>query len=87
MIGGLIWGSFIIGKFLCDVSFEHILFYFCGILFYCFLPQAETKARSSSKIQSLFDADDDDEGMFGGTAEDIFAASPPQVKQKLSLTS
>lgn len=32
-------------------------------------------------MKSLFDADDDDdEGMFGGAAEDIFAASPPQVK-------
>ena len=30
-------------------------------------------------MQSLFDAVDDDEGMFGGTADDIFAASPPQV--------
>ncbi|KAJ7392702.1 retrograde transport, endosome to Golgi [Desmophyllum pertusum] len=40
----------------------------------------KTKARSSSKIQTLFDADDDDddEGMFGGAAEDIFTASPPQ---------
>lgn len=37
---------------------------------------------SSSKIQSLFDADDDDEGMFGGTADDIFAASPSQVYKK-----
>lgn len=40
----------------------------------------------SSKIQSLFDADDDDEGMFGGSADDIFAASPPQVNvQKSTL--
>lgn len=46
---------------------------------YCLLTQAEQKTRSSSKIQSLFDADDDDEGMFGGTADDIFAASPSQV--------
>lgn len=30
-------------------------------------------------MQSLFDADDDDEGMFGGAADDIFAASPSQV--------
>ena len=49
---------------------------------YCLLTQAEPKTRSSSKIQSLFDADDDDEGMFGGTADDIFAASPSQVYKK-----
>ena len=49
---------------------------------YCLLTQAEQKTRSSSKIQSLFDADDDDEGMFGGTADDIFAASPSQVYKK-----
>lgn len=46
---------------------------------YCLFTQAEQKTGSSSKIQSLFDADDDDEGMFGGTADDIFAASPSQV--------
>ena len=43
--------------------------------------------KSSSKMQSLFDADDDDnddEGMFGGTSEDIFAASPSQSPKKSS---
>lgn len=38
--------------------------------------------RSSAKMQSLFDAEDDDEGMFGGTSEDIFAASPSQSPKK-----
>lgn len=38
--------------------------------------------RSSAKMQSLFDAEDDDEGMFGGTTEDIFAASPSQSPKK-----
>lgn len=33
-------------------------------------------------MQSLFDAEDDDEGMFGGTTEDIFAASPSQSPKK-----
>lgn len=33
-------------------------------------------------MQSLFDAEDDDEGMFGGTSEDIFAASPSQSPKK-----
>ena len=37
---------------------------------------------SSAKMQSLFDAEDDDEGMFGGTSEDIFAASPSQSPKK-----
>lgn len=49
--------------------------------------QKEEKVKSSSKMQSLFDADDDDnddEGMFGGTSEDIFAASPSQSPKKSS---
>ena len=32
-------------------------------------------------MQSLFDADDDDEGMFGGTSEDIFITSTVKTKQ------
>ena len=37
--------------------------------------------KTPSKIKSLFDADDD-EGMFG-EADDIFSASPDQVKRVL----
>ncbi|KAM7450973.1 Family with sequence similarity 21 [Porites harrisoni] len=40
------------------------------------------KPKSSSKIQSLFDADEADEGTFGEAADDIFTASPPKSPQK-----
>ena len=48
------------------------------------LPQQE-KPKSSSKIQSLFDADEADEGTFGEAADDIFTASPPKVYIPLSF--
>lgn len=48
------------------------------------LPQQE-KPKSSSKIQSLFDADEADEGTFGEAADDIFTASPPKVYIRLSF--